>query len=186
MNACTSSSGIAQSDLPSSSSTYPSSEAITAWTSLAISTPIGRQGAATTAADTETPIYTRNHRSGTRQGKAKPRSGGYRLGVRRRGPVREDQRLAAWPEVAGRRRGILGDQLAERVDLLRAGHDPEQPASPLELRIGEGHPANALVLAGGDRDPAVGDLEHGVAGDEGRGVPVRADPEVGQVDGVRE
>ena len=96
------------------------------------------------------------------------------------------QRRLARPHPARRNRGIARPQLRQGVALVGARDQPEDLARRLERRVGERHPAPSLVLAGGDRDRAVGDLEHRVAGDERGGVAVGPEAEVDEVELVRE
>ena len=70
-------------------------------------------------------------------------------------------------------------------DVVPAGVDqPEDLAGGGERRVGEGHPAVALVVAAGQGDAAVGDLEHRVAGHERGGVAVGAEAEVDEVEAL--
>ena len=110
----------------------------------------------------------------------------YSRGLGRGGFVGQDHGVTAGLDAPGGNRRVAGEQLGERLPLLLAGDDPQQAAHPSQLGIGEGHPAGALVLALGDRDPPVGDLEYRVSGDERGCVAVRAQTEVDEVEGVRE
>ena len=56
----------------------------------------------------------------------------------------------------------------------------------MELRIGEGHAADPLVLAGRDGDSLVRHLENGVSGNQRRGVAVRAEAQVREVQRLRQ
>src|SRR3954467_4187473 len=96
----------------------------------------------------------------------------------RSGAVGQDERVARGSHAPGGSRGILVDELAERVDLRLACDDPEEPADLVDLGIGQGHPADALVLAAGNRHPPVGHLEDWIAGNERSGVAVGTNPEV--------
>ena len=77
------------------------------------------------------------------------------------------------------RRGSTGRRRAgaERVHLVVARHEPEDLPRPVEHGVGQRHPPPALVLAG-ERDVAIGDVEHRIARDERRGVAVRAQAQV--------
>ena len=72
-------------------------------------------------------------------------------------------------------------QPRERVDLVLARHEPEDPARAVQRGVRERHSRPPLVDAG-DRDVAIRDLEDGIAGHERGGVSVRAEPEVDEVE----
>ena len=75
--------------------------------------------------------------------------------------------------------------LRQRLALVGAGDQPEDLAGRVERRVGEGHPAVALVGGLGQGDAAVADLEHRVAGDQRGGVAVGAEAEVDEVERAR-
>src|SRR5437763_2119922 len=96
-----------------------------------------------------------------------------------------DHEPVAGLNAARRDRGIPVQELRDHVSLGVAGDQPEDLASGCEDRIGERHPASALVLAAGEGHAAVGDLEHRVAWNERGGVPVGAQPKMDEVEGMR-
>ena len=76
--------------------------------------------------------------------------------------------------------------LASALALVVAGDQPEDAARGGERRVGEGHPAAALVLAGSvSATRRSVDLEHRVAGDQRGGVAVGAEAEVDEVERAR-
>ena len=76
-------------------------------------------------------------------------------------------------------------QLPESVDLVVAGNEPEDAPCAIERGIGQGHAATTLVRAR-DGDVTVGDVEHGVAGNEGGRVAVRTESEMHEIEDLRQ
>ena len=82
--------------------------------------------------------------------------------------------------------GSRASSFCSASHLVLAGDDPEEAANPVKLWVSQGHPADALVLAGRHRDALVGDIEDGVAGDQRGGMAVRAEAEMGEIEGLRQ
>ena len=77
--------------------------------------------------------------------------------------------------------GVAGEELGERRLLVCSSDQPQDLAGPGERRVGEGHTYPSLVrLSEGYQ--SVLDVEDGVAGYQGGGMAVGAEPQVDQVE----
>ena len=88
---------------------------------------------------------------------------------------------AVLTDSSGWNRTIGGVQTRQHVGLLRTGHQPDDAPRAIEHGIGQGHPAPALIRPG-ERDVGVGDVEHRIPGHQRRGMAVRPEAQVCEIE----